>query len=78
VRSCTSTAATTPSGHSDRGRQGATAHAAEVVDTITTDDAAFRVPTTIARHGHDLYAVNARFGTPPTPATDYDVVSVSR
>ena len=36
----------------------------------------FRVPTTIARFGSSLYAVNARFGTPPTPDTDYDVVRV--
>jgi sugar lactone lactonase YvrE len=36
----------------------------------------FRVPTTIARFGNALYAVNARFGTPPTPDTDYDVVRV--
>jgi sugar lactone lactonase YvrE len=38
----------------------------------------FRVPTTIARFGDALYAVNARFGTPPAPDTDYDVVRVSR
>jgi sugar lactone lactonase YvrE len=37
----------------------------------------FRVPTTIARFGSSLYAVNARFGTPPTPDTDYDIVRVS-
>lgn len=39
-------------------------------------DADFDVPTTIARHGSRLYAVNARFGTPPTPATRYDVVQL--
>lgn len=38
----------------------------------------FRVPTTIASFGHRLYVVNARFGTPPTPDTDYDVVLVPR
>ena len=38
----------------------------------------FRVPTTIARFGSSLYAVNARFGTPPTPDTDYDVVRVPK
>jgi sugar lactone lactonase YvrE len=37
----------------------------------------FRVPTTIAKFGSSLYAVNARFGTPPTPDTDYNVVRVS-
>ncbi len=39
-------------------------------------DADFDVPTTIARHGKRLYAVNARFGTPPTPSTRYDVVQL--
>lgn len=34
------------------------------------------VPTTVARRGRDLFAVNARFGTPPTPQTRYDVVRV--
>jgi sugar lactone lactonase YvrE len=50
--------------------------AGEIVDTITSS--AFRVPTTIARFGNSLYAVNARFGTPPTPDTEYEVVRVSR
>jgi hypothetical protein len=52
-----------------------------VVDTITSDD--FRVPTTVARFGGSLYAVNARFDVafPPSfggePQTlDYDVVRV--
>ena len=36
----------------------------------------FRVPTTIARFGSSLYVVNARFGTPPTPDTEYEVVRV--
>lgn len=31
----------------------------------------FDVPTTIARRGNRLYAVNARFNTPPTPSTPY-------
>jgi sugar lactone lactonase YvrE len=48
----------------------------EIVDTITSS--AFRVPTTIARFGNSLYAVNARFGTPPTPNTEYEVVRVPR
>lgn len=39
---------------------------------------AFDVPTTIARHGTALYAVNARFSTPPTPSTTYTVVRVDR
>jgi sugar lactone lactonase YvrE len=45
-----------------------------VVDTITDPD--FDVPTTIARKGRTLWAVNARFTTPPTPETEYDVVKV--
>jgi sugar lactone lactonase YvrE len=43
-----------------------------VVDTLTSP--AFDVPTTLARFAGALYAVNARFGTPPTPSTPYDVV----
>ncbi|MGD8519447.1 MAG: superoxide dismutase [Anaerolineae bacterium] len=45
-----------------------------VVDTITND--AFDVPTTLAGFGNALYAVNARFSTPPTPTTEYDIVRV--
>lgn len=47
-----------------------------IVDTITSSN--FRIPTTIARFGDSLYAVNARFDTPPTPDTDYEVVRVTR
>jgi len=38
----------------------------------------FDVPTTIARHGNALYAVNARFSTPATPTTTYTAVRVER
>jgi sugar lactone lactonase YvrE len=48
----------------------------EVTGVIT--DPAFRVPTTITAHGNSIYAVNARFGTPPGPNVDYDVVQVSK
>jgi sugar lactone lactonase YvrE len=48
--------------------------AGRVVRTITDPD--FDVPTTIARHGGTLWAVNARFSTPPTLTTPYDVVRV--
>ncbi len=41
-------------------------------------DPDFDVPTTIDDHGNRLYAVNARFGTPPTPTTRYDVVQVKK
>ena len=47
-----------------------------VARTIT--DADFDVPTTLARHGKRLYAVNARFTTPPTQTTTYSVVQLRR
>jgi hypothetical protein len=47
-----------------------------IARTIT--DADFDVPTTIDRHGGRLYAVNARFGTTPSPTTPYAVVQVGR
>lgn len=47
-----------------------------IVDTITSP--LFRVPTTIARFGNTLYAVNARFDTTPTPDTEYEIVRVPR
>ena len=39
-------------------------------------DPAFDVPTTVTALRGRLYAVNARFGTPPTPTTRYDIVKV--
>lgn len=47
-----------------------------LIDTITDDN--FDVPTTLALFGSRLYAVNARFGTPPTPTTEYSIVQVER
>jgi hypothetical protein len=54
-----------------------------VVETITSE--LFRVPTTAARFGSDLYLVNARFDAAFPPflggelmALDYDVVRISR
>ena len=47
-----------------------------IVGVITNPG--FDVPTTIARHGSALYAVNARFSTPPTPTTTYTAVRVDR
>jgi sugar lactone lactonase YvrE len=38
----------------------------------------FDVPTTVARIGNRLYAVNARFGTTATPTTKYWVTGVAR
>ena len=55
----------------DLGRRYATG---ELTGTIT--DPNFQVPTTVAAFGPFLYAVNARFGTPPTPDTTYTVVRV--
>jgi sugar lactone lactonase YvrE len=39
-------------------------------------DPALDIPTTIARSGSRLYVVNARFGTPVTPATTYAIVKL--
>ena len=47
-----------------------------VVRTIT--DPGFDVPTTIAEFGKRLYAVNARFTTPPGPDVEYWVTQVRR
>jgi sugar lactone lactonase YvrE len=46
----------------------------EIKEHLTDSD--FDVPTTIAEQGGFLWAVNARFTTPPTPDTEYDVVRV--
>jgi sugar lactone lactonase YvrE len=48
----------------------------EVAKTIT--DPAFDIPTTADIFGQWLYVVNARFSTPPTPTTSYDIVQVRR
>lgn len=48
----------------------------DLVDTLTSD--AFDVPTTTDTFGNSLYAVNARFGTTPTPTTGYDLVRIDR
>jgi sugar lactone lactonase YvrE len=47
-----------------------------VVDEITSSE--FDVPTTIAESGPWLYAVNARFGTPPASDTKYWITQVRR
>ncbi len=47
-----------------------------VVEYLTSD--AYDVPTTSARFGSSLYSVNAKFGTPPTPTTPYEIVRVDR
>ncbi len=47
----------------------------EVKRHLTDSD--FDVPTTVAWAGGFLWAVNARFTTPPTPSTPYHVVRVT-
>lgn len=47
---------------------------ARVTGALTNSE--FDVPTTVARRGSKLYAVNAKFNTPPLPTTPYEVVLV--
>ena len=47
-----------------------------LVDQLTSDQ--FDVPTTVARYGSSLFLPNARFSTPPTPDTEYQVVRIDR
>jgi sugar lactone lactonase YvrE len=47
-----------------------------IVRYLTDSD--FDVPTTVAKHGKRLYLPNARFTTPPTATTRYDVVQVKK
>jgi hypothetical protein len=47
----------------------------EVVSEITQSN--FDVPTTIAKWANQLYVVNARFNTLPTPDTPYTIVRVT-
>jgi len=48
-----------------------------LVETLTAPES-FDVPTTVAAHGSSLYLPNARFTTPPSPGTEYDVVRIDR
>jgi len=47
-----------------------------IVETITSPN--FDIPTTVDVFGNRLYAVNARFTTPPTPTTPYTVVKTKK
>ncbi len=47
-----------------------------LVTELTSDD--FDVPTTVASHRGSLFLPNARFGTPPTPTTEYWITRVAR
>jgi sugar lactone lactonase YvrE len=51
-------------------------HLTRATQIAALTDPDFDTPTTIARHGRRLYVVNARFTTPPTPTTPYDIVKV--
>jgi sugar lactone lactonase YvrE len=51
-------------------------HARSATLVTTLSDPRFAVPTTVARFGHRLYLPNARFGTPPTPTTEYQVIAI--
>ncbi|HZQ09187.1 MAG TPA: superoxide dismutase [Anaerolineae bacterium] len=46
----------------------------QITNVIT--DPALDVPTSIDHHGSAIYVVNARFNTPPTPATSYTIVKL--
>ncbi|MGD8614328.1 MAG: hypothetical protein PVI91_01500 [Gammaproteobacteria bacterium] len=46
--------------------------------TFTITAVALDIASSVAGFGRRLYAVNARFGVPPTPDTESDVVSVFR
>jgi sugar lactone lactonase YvrE len=41
-------------------------------------DPRFDIPTTVAAFGNRLYLPNARFNTPPTPTTPYNVIAIRR
>jgi sugar lactone lactonase YvrE len=43
-----------------------------------TGDPDFDIPTTIAETGRFLFAVNARFSTPPTPTTPYWITRIDK
>jgi sugar lactone lactonase YvrE len=48
----------------------------QIVAEITDSD--FDIPTTVDKLGKSLYAVNARFSTPPAPDTTYSVVKTKK
>ncbi len=45
---------------------------------LITNPAILDIPTTLAKQGNRLYAVNARFSTPPTPTTEYWVTKLAK
>jgi sugar lactone lactonase YvrE len=48
-----------------------------VIETLLTGSD-FDIPTTVAEFGNYLYAINAKFSTPPTPDTPYEIVRVPK
>lgn len=50
------------------------ARSAEVVSDVT--DARLDIPSAVEEHDGDLWALNARFTTAPSPSTTYDVVRI--
>lgn len=53
-------------------------HATRAVLKTTLTDERFAVPTTVAAFGNRLYLPNARFGTPPGPDVEYQVIAIRR
>jgi sugar lactone lactonase YvrE len=51
-------------------------HYSRAVELARLTDPDFKVPTTIARHGSRLYAINADFGHEADPTWPYDIVKV--
>jgi streptogramin lyase len=49
---------------------------AQVIERRT--DPGFDVPATVTEWGNRFYLVNARFTTPPTPATSYSAVAITK
>lgn len=49
-----------------------------VVKRITPAPGLLDFPTTLAEHGSRLYAVNARFSTPPGPTVDYWITQLKK
>jgi hypothetical protein len=54
----------------------ATGSQADIAARLT--DSRFDVPTTVAVSGDRLFLPNARFGTEPTPDTEYRAVAIPR
>jgi hypothetical protein len=49
---------------------------ARLVDVVS--DPALDIPSSVEQDGGDLFGLNARFTTPPSPTTTYDIVRVER